>query len=86
MAASTLEPDIKDQKISYEVIREEDVEQVLKLLKKTFFKVNIFLFSVILGVCFVSFPFLNLIFSFFIRTQNPEMLGEGEGEFFPSTQ
>jgi hypothetical protein len=40
MASASLEPDTKDQKISYEVIREEDSEQVVKLLKETFFKVR----------------------------------------------
>lgn len=49
MAAVTLEPEVKDQKITYEVIREEDTEQVLRLLKNTFFQVNrrmkIFAFS-----------------------------------------
>lgn len=43
MAAASLEPDIKDQKLSYEVIQREDAEEVLDLLKKTFFKVqNVF--------------------------------------------
>lgn len=41
MAATTIEPEIKDEKIVYEVIRMEDAEQVLKLLKNTFFKVKI---------------------------------------------
>lgn len=41
MAATTIEPEVKDESIIYEVIREEDAEQVLKLLKNTFFKVKI---------------------------------------------
>lgn len=43
MASASLEPDTKDQKLSYEVIRVEDTEQVLKLLKNTFFQVCWFL-------------------------------------------
>lgn len=41
MAAATIEPEVKDETITYEVIREEDAEKVLKLLKNTFFKVKI---------------------------------------------
>jgi hypothetical protein len=37
MAATSLEP---EQKITYDIIREEDSEQVLQLLKNTFFKVS----------------------------------------------
>lgn len=40
MASASLEPDTKDQKISYEVIRVEDGAEVVKLLKETFFKVR----------------------------------------------
>jgi hypothetical protein len=38
MAAATIES--KEQKISYEIVSENDEEDVLKLLRKTFFKVN----------------------------------------------
>lgn len=40
MAAASIEQDIKDEKITYGVIVEQDTEQVLKLLKNTFFKVK----------------------------------------------
>lgn len=40
MAAASIAPEVKDQKITYEIIRKEDSEQVLKLLKRTFFKVS----------------------------------------------
>lgn len=40
MASSTLKLDVKDQNISYEVIRVEDEIEVLRLLRATFFKVN----------------------------------------------
>lgn len=40
MAAASLEQEAKDPEITYSVIREEDTEQVLKLLKSTFFKVK----------------------------------------------
>lgn len=39
MAATTLQ-DHKPETITYDVIREKDVEQVMNLLKKTFFKAS----------------------------------------------
>jgi hypothetical protein len=38
MAAATIES--KEQKISYEILSENDEDDVLKLLRETFFKVN----------------------------------------------
>jgi hypothetical protein len=39
MASVSIE---KEQKITYDVVKEEDAEDVLKLLKATFFQVNFF--------------------------------------------
>lgn len=82
MAATTIGPDVKDEPISYEVIREEDVEQVLKLLKNTFFKVNILLLSHHQESCQLfdfppTFPFLfrNLLNVLF-RMNGGRMKGE----------
>lgn len=37
MASASIE---KEQKITYDIVKEEDAENVLKLLKATFFQVN----------------------------------------------
>lgn len=55
MASTTLKTDMKDQQISYEVIRVEDENEVLGLLRKTFFKVK-FLFAVFESI-FRCLPF-----------------------------
>lgn len=40
MASASLDSEVNDQKITYDVIREEDTDEVIRLLKRTFFKVN----------------------------------------------
>lgn len=77
MASVSLEPDTKNQLISYEVVRDEDTEQVLKLLRNTFFKVceisKIFFSHFILAKGSISF-FLPSLFS--LQTFDKEEEGE----------
>lgn len=45
MAAITI--DTQEHKISYDIVKNEDAEEVLQLLKDTFFKVDTFFMYVI---------------------------------------